>query len=229
MRFIALGSCAKRHRSRRSVRAMLGPCTLFAALLAAGSAAYGEQIYKWKDDSGRWHFSDSPSPTQYRQAKPVSVAPIPRSAPAPSKADPGYYSIINQANRISADGEARRQQRATKQQGSQRAFTGQSRRQNGGSGERSGRRGRGGASDYARHNPQPDLYKRYYGPGYRRPGDPEYFKYKNDLPYYHDYPYPAYRGGGRGGRGGRGGGNRPPSHTYGNSFPTRGALSGFGR
>ena len=60
--------------------------TLAVSVLIASSALAGGDIYRWKDDSGTWHFSDQPHPGAElvrRGDRAVNPA-VESAAPAPS-------------------------------------------------------------------------------------------------------------------------------------------------
>jgi hypothetical protein len=63
------------------------------------SATCAEQVYTWVDDSGTTHFSEAPPPDSTFVTQLLEV--LPASGAAPSNApDDGFYSVINQAERM---------------------------------------------------------------------------------------------------------------------------------
>jgi len=58
---------------------------LLAILMMAAAASAGAQLYRWTDDKGKVHFSDSPPPPGARDVRkkgiPVQVSPAPAATP----------------------------------------------------------------------------------------------------------------------------------------------------
>ena len=51
-----------KHPRSRFTRALAGLLTVLVLFLVPFTAATGQTIYRWKDDQGVWHFSDTPAP-----------------------------------------------------------------------------------------------------------------------------------------------------------------------
>lgn len=87
-----------------------------SASLLGGSPALAEQLYRWVDDQGQTHFSDTP-PGDAAKDRAVQSIPMP-SASAPAQTSPadGRYSITSQLEWMRQDRErreaARRQEAA---------------------------------------------------------------------------------------------------------------------
>lgn len=60
---------------------------IFAALLGAACAAGAQQLYRWIDDQGRVHVTDTPPPPTARAAQTQTIAPA-GTAPAPGESPP---------------------------------------------------------------------------------------------------------------------------------------------
>ncbi|NVK40873.1 MAG: DUF4124 domain-containing protein [Oceanospirillaceae bacterium] len=61
-------------------------------LFVAGTSALAEQVYRWKDESGKWHFSDVPPKGVNAESvkfSNMSVVSMPKPAPRASGAEPG--------------------------------------------------------------------------------------------------------------------------------------------
>ncbi len=65
--------------------------TIFAVgLLASGPDSANAEIYKWKDDSGQWHFTENPAsiPQKYRNKDKVDAVdsePLDETSQVPAK------------------------------------------------------------------------------------------------------------------------------------------------
>lgn len=49
--------------------------TMIMFLVAAAPNATAQTVYRWQDDSGAWHFSDSPPPEENRQTQSTQFGP----------------------------------------------------------------------------------------------------------------------------------------------------------
>lgn len=58
-----------------------------------------EQVYTWVDDSGTTHFSETPPQESAAEAQLIEVLPTSGATPG-NVADDGFYSVINQAERM---------------------------------------------------------------------------------------------------------------------------------
>ncbi|MBI4382510.1 MAG: DUF4124 domain-containing protein [Nitrospinae bacterium] len=94
-------------RQRRFLRSLL--VFFLLSIFAGNDASAG--VLKWKDDQGKWHFTDSPAnvPAKYRDQIPKpktpakEVAPAPQGAPAPESPPPAKPTLASEE--ISPDGE----------------------------------------------------------------------------------------------------------------------------
>jgi hypothetical protein len=75
-----------------------------AALLIAGSALAGGEIWRWKDANGTWHYSDQPqagAELVRRAGRPATAADSPSpaampKAPSPAMTDSGSSPVSNE-------------------------------------------------------------------------------------------------------------------------------------
>jgi len=56
--------------------------SVLVLLVLFSSVAFAQQIYKWKDNKGQWHFSDNP-PAKVRaeKVKGLDIGPVPPVPP----------------------------------------------------------------------------------------------------------------------------------------------------
>ena len=73
--------------------------TLYIIITLPVSANPAEQVYTWVDDSGTTHFSEAPPLEPATDASLIEVLPASGAAPS-NAADDGFYSVINQAERM---------------------------------------------------------------------------------------------------------------------------------
>jgi hypothetical protein len=73
---------------------------ILSALVALPLTAYAtEQVYTWVDDSGTTHFSETPPTDITSDVKLLEVLPA-SGAGAEEMTDDGFYSVINQVERM---------------------------------------------------------------------------------------------------------------------------------
>ena len=73
---------------------------ILSVLVALPLSAYGtEQVYTWVDDSGTTHFSETPPTDITTDVELLEVLPASGAGPA-DVADDGFYSVINQVERM---------------------------------------------------------------------------------------------------------------------------------
>ena len=65
------------------------------------SAISTEQVYTWVDGSGTTHFSEAPPPDSTFDMRLLEILPASGAAPG-NQPDDGFYSVINQAERMQA-------------------------------------------------------------------------------------------------------------------------------
>jgi hypothetical protein len=73
--------------------------TLYSIIFLFVSANSAEQAYTWVDDTGTTHFSETPPPESATAATLIEVLPASGAAPG-GVTDNGFYSVINQAERM---------------------------------------------------------------------------------------------------------------------------------
>ncbi|MBI4388645.1 MAG: DUF4124 domain-containing protein [Nitrospinae bacterium] len=88
-------------RQRRFLRSLL---VVFLLSVFAGNGA-SAGVLKWKDDQGKWHFTDSPAnvPEKYRDQIPKPKTSAKEAAPAPESQPPARPVLASEE--ISPDGE----------------------------------------------------------------------------------------------------------------------------
>jgi len=64
-------------------------------LLASVDRASAGEIYTWTDAAGITHYSETPPPDHFLQARPIELPELPPVMPPDD-----YYSVINQLNRM---------------------------------------------------------------------------------------------------------------------------------
>ena len=69
------------HRSTVSRLGKLWSVPIFMCALAAAPIAVAQQMYKWKDEKGVWHFSENPPPDGSKADK-IEVKPVGGERPA---------------------------------------------------------------------------------------------------------------------------------------------------
>lgn len=73
--------------------------TLYAIISLSVPANSAEHVYTWVDDSGTTHFSEAPPLEPATDASLIEVLPASGAAPG-NVTDDGFYSVINQAERM---------------------------------------------------------------------------------------------------------------------------------
>jgi len=73
--------------------------TLYIIISTSVSAISAAQVYTWVDDSGTTHFSEAPPLEPATDTSLVEVLPASGAAPGDG-IDDGFYSVINQAERM---------------------------------------------------------------------------------------------------------------------------------
>ena len=71
---------------------------IFCLMLVLTHSSAAKQLYKWQDDEGVWHFSDTPPETEQNyESRPIRVDPKPRLAMRAmgSKSQPSYHFTNN--------------------------------------------------------------------------------------------------------------------------------------
>jgi hypothetical protein len=72
---------------------------LYVLISLSVSANSAEEVYTWVDASGTTHFSETLPPEPATRAQLIEVLPASGAAPA-NVVDDGFYSVINQAERM---------------------------------------------------------------------------------------------------------------------------------
>jgi hypothetical protein len=78
------------------------PCLAILLTLPL-SFASAAQVYRWVDDSGVTHFSETPPPQNEHDTQVIDIAPaLPPASDNANTGDDDFYSVINQADRMEA-------------------------------------------------------------------------------------------------------------------------------
>jgi hypothetical protein len=97
-------------RRQRVTIAKILPAILPPLLLMTSHwTAAAEQLFRWLDDKGQVHFSDTP-PADARLPVEIQPVPVPATSGAPPADD--RYSVINQAKQLEGERQQREQARA---------------------------------------------------------------------------------------------------------------------
>jgi len=73
---------------------------LVCFLLLPAAAHSTEQVYTWIDAQGTTHFSEAPPVTEEIGVQLIEVLPASGAGPANTADDDGFYSVVNQAERM---------------------------------------------------------------------------------------------------------------------------------
>ncbi|MCG6899265.1 MAG: DUF4124 domain-containing protein [Gammaproteobacteria bacterium] len=83
---------------KRSTRTLLAMWLTLPLTFASAA-----QVYRWVDDSGVTHFSETPPPENAADTQVINIAPTPTPASDRANAeDDDFYSVVNQAKRMEA-------------------------------------------------------------------------------------------------------------------------------
>lgn len=97
---------AKAGIQSKNGRFRLGRIAAFAAMTAFAAAA--QQMYRWVDENGHIHFTDSPPPENARKAEKIEVKPTPPSGPVKPPADYRQKEIESRGERLQKEQDAKK-------------------------------------------------------------------------------------------------------------------------
>ena len=79
-----------------------------ACLLALPLAAGAQQMYRWIDEGGRVHFTDTPPPESAKKSEKIEVKPTPPSGPVTAPGDYRKKELETRGDRLQKEQEAKR-------------------------------------------------------------------------------------------------------------------------